>query len=136
MVNCDDETREADKAVMVKYAKKNYGAALWLLLAATVCCCALHAMGIIGGAGSARVFEKEYTVGYSSYVYTGDVVGGKFSGEGEVVFPDGSSYAGGFSEGRFEGNGVFTSADGWQYVGNFSSGRITGDGVFYDSDEG
>lgn len=107
---------------------------LWLLLVAVVCLCALYALDVIGGKTTEYAVGKAYDIGYSSYVYTGEMSDGRFNGEGEVLFSDGSSYKGGFAEGRFEGSGVFTSIDGWRYDGIFSRGRITGDGVFFGAD--
>ena len=102
----------------------------WLLLTAAVLLCALFALGAIGGRRSKNVHNRAFNIGYSSYVYSGDIQGGRFNGKGEIVFSDGSSYIGGFADGRFHGRGVFSSIDGWRYEGFFSGGKMTGEGAF------
>ncbi|RBP53711.1 hypothetical protein DFR28_1011100 [Arenicella xantha] len=58
--------------------------------------------------------------------YEGDVVDGKFSGQGTLLYPSGGFYKGNFKEGLFDGPGIMVQADGSRLEGEFSLGRATG----------
>ena len=56
------------------------------------------------------------------------------AGQGEMIFPDGSAYAGPFRHGKWHGFGSYTFSDKGLYVGEFNSGHAHGQGVFILSD--
>ncbi|MBB5211904.1 C13 family peptidase [Microbulbifer hydrolyticus] len=63
-------------------------------------------------------------------VYNGEMEGGLFHGEGELIWPDGREYRGGFRKGMLGGQGKFTYADGCIYEGEFARGDFNGPGRY------
>jgi hypothetical protein len=53
------------------------------------------------------------------------------SGQGTVVFPNGSKYEGLFKDGLFHGKGFYTYADGTKYTGDFKNGLFEGKGTLF-----
>lgn len=49
--------------------------------------------------------------------YTGEMMHGKFQGQGEFKMEDGSVYKGGFDKGNFHGQGQITFSDGSRLIG-------------------
>ncbi|CAL1526160.1 unnamed protein product [Lymnaea stagnalis] len=62
--------------------------------------------------------------------YTGELVRGLYSGEGEAWFKNGNSYKGFFTLGLMHGKGVYIWADGVVYEGDFYENQITGSGSY------
>lgn len=108
--------------------RKVFSGILYSLLTAAVVAAACYALGLFGGDEVRYVRQKEYAE--QSFAFTGALVGGKFDGQCEIVFDDGSVYEGDISDGRFSGDGSFKSADGWSFDGMFSEGFAV-DGMFF-----
>ena len=47
-----------------------------------------------------------------------------WSGQGILIFPDGSTYDGEWANGFMNGQGTFTWADGKQKSGNWKNGKL------------
>ena len=52
-------------------------------------------------------------------VYKGELVNGRFHGQGEMIYADGSHYVGEFRDGKRNGRGIFTEREGNEYYGQF-----------------
>jgi hypothetical protein len=61
-------------------------------------------------------------------LYRGEIVDGKFNGQGRVEWPDGSFYQGEFRDGRYHGKGRIKYSHGGTYVGAFERGVASGQG--------
>lgn len=59
-------------------------------------------------------------------VYQGDMLNGKFHGNGTLKYADDSYYKGEFVNGLFHGQGELEDAIGTRYVGEFNHGKQTG----------
>ncbi|WP_189402776.1 C13 family peptidase [Arenicella chitinivorans] len=59
--------------------------------------------------------------------YSGDVVDGRFSGQGKLVFSAGGYYQGSFVDGVFHGPGVMVFVNGDRWEGDFREGQATGE---------
>ena len=106
---------------------------IYSFLAAAVILSACYALGLFGGENISFVQQKGYAE--QSFTFTGTLVDGKFDGQCEIVYWDGSVYVGSVRNGRFQDEGSFMSADGWRFDGRFEDG-LTVDGVFsYESGE-
>lgn len=64
--------------------------------------------------------------------YTGSFANDKFSGQGTIVWADGSTYTGSFLDGMIHGTGEYVWPDKWKYAGEFAFGARSGSGVVYD----
>ena len=62
--------------------------------------------------------------------YAGGFENGLFEGEGELVFPDGSRYEGRFSAGAFSGAGRYEAPNGDVYEGLFQQDAYNGYGAY------
>ncbi len=60
--------------------------------------------------------------------YEGSFKKGKYDGPGSLTLPDGSRYEGRFLRGQYHGEGELTRADGSRYQGEFSNGVYNGKG--------
>ncbi|CAE7543585.1 PIP5K1 [Symbiodinium sp. CCMP2456] len=60
--------------------------------------------------------------------FLGDIVEGKYHGEGWLKLPTSWEYQGTFEQGLFEGQGTKTLPDGEQYTGQFRQGKYHGVG--------
>ncbi|MFD1393033.1 hypothetical protein ACFQ3L_05430 [Lacticaseibacillus jixianensis] len=70
-----------------------------------------------------------YALANGAIKYDGQMLKGKFSGQGTLKLANGDRYRGQFAAGRFNGRGRFTSHAGWQYTGRFAKGQLTGRGT-------
>jgi len=70
------------------------------------------------------IFIKVDTDESEGYVYIGDYENGMMSGEGTVIFEDGTAYKGSFENGAFHGNVVVTQSNGDVYDVVFDDGEI------------
>ena len=62
--------------------------------------------------------------------YEGDVVDGKATGRGVIIWPQGDRYEGDCVDGKRHGRGVMTSPnDRYRYEGDFVNGKFHGRGV-------
>ena len=68
--------------------------------------------------------------GTAAVVYEGDLVDGARSGQGVLIYPDGTRYEGGFEEGRRHGEGTLRLPTGDVYAGEFRADAMTGRGRF------
>ena len=59
--------------------------------------------------------------------YSGDLVDGRFSGQGKLVFLSGGYYEGSFVDGVFHGPGLMVFVNGDRWEGNFNEGQATGE---------
>jgi hypothetical protein len=87
-------------------------------------------LGVFDNRNAVPVFNETH----DTYTYEGDTRGGRYDGNGEVFFTEGSRYTGGFSVGRFNGAGRYDSSEGlayggWYYSGVFQNGQAV-DGTF------
>jgi hypothetical protein len=66
--------------------------------------------------------------------YVGEMLAGKFHGQGTLVWPDGTRYVGEFSDGLMSGVGRMALSTGESYVGQFKLGMFNGKGRYVDAD--
>ena len=64
--------------------------------------------------------------------YNGFFLDGKRSGEGEIIYRDGSRYKGSWKKDKRDGKGTLLFADGSVYDGNWLEGMRSGDGTLID----
>ena len=64
------------------------------------------------------------------HVYEGSLSAGRFHGEGQLSYRDGSFYAGIWQNGVLQGQGVHLDAQGNRYEGQFMNGVAQGKGVY------
>lgn len=60
--------------------------------------------------------------------YIGNIVNGKFEGQGTFLYSHGDLYKGSFKNGTFEGRGVLKYLSGEIYDGQFKEGKFHGKG--------
>lgn len=64
------------------------------------------------------------------HAYEGQLVAGRFDGDGVLRWRDGREITGQFAAGRLEGEGLIRDAEGNVREGRFASGLLQGDGVY------
>jgi hypothetical protein len=62
-------------------------------------------------------------------VYKGEVKDGKFHGQGELIYADGSSYLGEFQNGFRHGKGIFVEREGNEYYGHWKDDHQMGEHI-------
>ena len=74
-------------------------------------------------------------------LYEGDFVNGEKTGNGKIIFEDGTIYEGNLENGKFKGNGKMIWKNGYEYIGEFNGpvlsgkGKLTGpEGDIYEGD--
>ncbi len=81
-----------------------------------------HTPGILQ-TGLSRSYANNYgTIEIYDNTYTGDLKDGQPHGEGEIIYPDGSSVTGEFQDGYLHGYGIYTCTTGAKFVGEFRNG--------------
>jgi len=109
---------------------KNIHKLRWPAAALIIALLAMYALGF--PPGGRQVEDKDLT--YDGPAFTGNLIDGKSTGAGILVFHNGDIYEGAISNGRFDGHGIYTSADKWIYEGEFRDGVAEGWGVLKDLD--
>jgi len=85
--------------------------------------------------GSWTVFPSTKTVEYPGEgIYTGQMRGQTFHGQGTWKSDFGVTYTGEFKNGFFHGTGTMTFSDGSTYTGEFKEGSMHGHGVMTFAD--
>ncbi|MDD1780499.1 hypothetical protein LRP49_04720 [Enterovibrio sp. ZSDZ35] len=75
-----------------------------------------------------RSGKGEFIHPNSGIRYSGDWSSDMLNGQGEITFPDGSTYKGGFKDNRRSGFGIETLVDRHSYKGMWENGRMHGHG--------
>ena len=70
------------------------------------------------------ILKQYYQSLYEVHIYKGEFKNSEWSGQGTLVFPDGSTYEGEWSKGFMNGQGTFTWADGKQKSGIWKNGKL------------
>eukprot|EP00640_Fibrocapsa_japonica_P007371 CAMPEP_0113936538 /NCGR_PEP_ID=MMETSP1339-20121228/3438_1 /TAXON_ID=94617 /ORGANISM="Fibrocapsa japonica" /LENGTH=190 /DNA_ID=CAMNT_0000939055 /DNA_START=34 /DNA_END=606 /DNA_ORIENTATION=+ /assembly_acc=CAM_ASM_000762 len=78
---------------------------------------------------------------YVGSKFEGEVEDGRFVGEGEYTYPDGTTYVGGFKDGMFHGKGTLYYGNGayhatWENGKEISGEYVFGDGLKYQASDG
>lgn len=68
----------------------------------------------------------------SGFKYTGEFVLGQPEGKGVLELPNGGKFIGEISNLQINGYGVFLRSDGWKHEGMFSNNLLNGPGTSYD----
>ena len=97
---------------------------------------------VMGGNAAAKLHLRKWKNCYGTLVkkngsqYVGEFENGKFSGDGNYTYDDGTIYEGNFFEGRSHGYGSMKYINGDIYVGEFARGKFSGLGkyIFYGED--
>lgn len=84
---------------------------------------ALYSFGVFDIFLKKELIDEKYDLG--DFTFSGQSLSGKFNGNGEINFNDGSKYKGDFKNGCFDGEGVFEGHDGWMLNGIFDKGDIS-----------
>jgi V8-like Glu-specific endopeptidase len=84
---------------------------------------------------SVLIKDTSQTISYpSGGRYAGDVIDGRWHGQGTYTFADGATYVGEFRDGKYHGQGTYTFADGDKYVGEYRDNQRTGEGTYTFAD--
>ena len=79
--------------------------------------------------GNGKIYMEDY-------VYNGNVINGKFDGNGYILYikhPNYKSYEGVFKNNMFDGYGILKYSDGDIYKGNFKENKKNGNGKIYNN---
>ena len=66
--------------------------------------------------------------------YEGDLLDGKFHGQGVYVWPNGDKFSGIWKNGKKDGNGCFSRPNGFVFIGLFSDDVPNGKGFYIGPD--
>ena len=70
------------------------------------------------------------TVNYKNGRYEGELLYGKFHGQGTFFWNSGDKYIGKFLNGKFHGQGTFFYKNGDKYIGEYLNGKKHGEGTY------
>ena len=95
---------------------------IYALFAIIISLCAMYSLGIFNFYFLKSVIEKNYNSG--EFLYTGDLLYGKFQNNGIIKLNDGSIYSGNFKNGGLFENFTYHSHNNWSVDGIFENGNL------------
>ena len=92
---------------------------IFVLFVIIISLCATYSLGVFDICFLKSVTEKNYNLG--EFLYTGELLHGKFQNNGIIKLNDGSVYSGKFKNGRLFGDFTYHSKNNWSVCGIFEN---------------
>ncbi len=95
---------------------------IFVLFVIIISLCAMYSLGVFDIYFLKSVTEKNYNLG--EFLYTGELLHGKFQNNGIIKLNDGSVYFGKFKNGGMFGDFTYYSKNNWSMCGIFENGDV------------
>ena len=95
---------------------------VFILTLITISLCSAYSLGVFDVCFLKNVTEKNYNLG--EFLYTGELLNGKFENNGVIKFNDGTTYIGEFKNGGLFGDFTYCGQNDWSICGKFENGNF------------